>query len=705
MPEDSQQQSPKLTPTEGAEGRLDSWKEIAAYLKRSVRTVQRWEREEGLTVHRRGSAPNTRNHEAYNKANNNRTIKQVFAYRSEIDAWWGQFHPALANRTVPLWWRPGPAWLTAAIAILVVLIGLVWWVKPDFFAANEPRLQTPTRFVITPPPGAPLASHGSIDVVISADGKRVAYVAQHDDTTQLYVRPLDEFEARPIPGTEGARSFPFFSPDGEWLGFSAAGKLKKVSFRGEAPLTLCEVGSLWTGGGWNSQGTIIFAAREKTGPGGLYRVAATGGAPKSVATPDPEKGESKYTCPKFLPDGKALFFDVSLVDAASSPQIRVLSLETGEQKIVVEEGVNAYYAPTGHLLYQSKSGSLTAAPFDLETLAVTGNSVVIRGGIRGVDYTFSRDGTLVYVPGDDGLHTLVLVDRQGKERVVSQKSRAYYNPRISPDGRQVALTIGEEGKANVWIYDLEEDWFRRLTFEGEQNSGAVWAPDGKWVTFVSNRDGPNSLYRKWADGNSPAERLTTSQFGHFQASWSPDGGVLAFAAFNSGGSDSDIWILPSNADGKPRPLVTSPHFNFGPAFSPDGKWLAYSSNEKGRLRVYVSPYAEPDVKRLISGKEGGMFPLWSPDGSEVFYRAGDKLMVVSVQTTPTFSAGKPRVLFEASSGARATDFYGYDIFPDGQRFLIIKEAQKRQAQIHVVRDWFEELKRLAPNRAAGMLLP
>ncbi len=395
MPEDSQQQSPKLTPTEGAGGRLDSWKEIAAYLRRSVRTVQRWE-EEGLPVHRRNSAPNAQNHKANNKANNDRAIKQVFAYRPEIDAWWEQFQPALTNRRDPLWRRPGPAWLPAAVALLVVLIGLVWWVvRPDFFAANEPRLRAPTKFVITPTANAPLASHESIDVVISPDGKRVVYVAQHDDTTQLYVRPLDEFEARPIPGTEGAVAFPFFSPDGEWVGFSAAGKLKKVSLRGEAPRTLCEVGSLWTGGDWNSQGTIIFAARERTGPGGLYRVAATGGAPKRVATPDPEKGELKYTCPKFLPGGKALFFDAWLVEASSSPQIRVLSVETGEQKIVVEEGVNAYYAPTGHLVYQVRDMSVMAAPFDLATLAVTGDSALILEGVRGVDYTFSGDGTLV----------------------------------------------------------------------------------------------------------------------------------------------------------------------------------------------------------------------------------------------------------------------------------------------------------------------
>ena len=305
--------------------------------------------------------------------------------------------------------------------------------------------------------------------------------------------------------------------------------------------------------------------------------------------------------------------------------------------------------------------------------------------------------TLVYVPGGDGLPTLVLVDRQGKERVVSQERRKYYAPRISPDGRQVALGIAnaKERESHVWIYDLEEDWFRRLTFEGEENFGPIWTPDGKWITFTSNRDGPPNLYRKRADGDSRAERLTTSQFRQWPSSWSPDGGVLAFCAI-SPNNTAEIWILPMNADGKPRPLVTSPNFKNGPVFSPDGQWLAYFSQEEGRPRVYISADAEPDVKWLVSGKEGGFLPLWSPDGSELFYAAGNKVMVVSVQTTPTFKAGKPSVLFEASSL-----WYGFDIFPDGQRFLMIKGTAKGQAQIHVVRDWFEELRRRAPKAAAG----
>ena len=299
----------------------------------------------------------------------------------------------------------------------------------------------------------------------------------------------------------------------------------------------------------------------------------------------------------------------------------------------------------------------------------------------------SGDGTLVYVPDDaeSVQRTLVWVDRQGNERVVSEESGQYYGPRISPDGKRVALVIRKQSKRDVWIYDFEEDWFRRLTFEGD--CCPIWSPDGKWITFTSNRDGPNNLYRKRADGNSPAERLTTSQFEHVPGSWSPDGGVLAFSVRHSAQS-ADIWILPLNADGEPQPLVTSDYSNLSPQFSPDGQWLAYHSREGDRVQVYISACAEPDVKWLVSAKEGGSSPRWSPDGSELFYRArGRRIMVVSVQTTPVLRLGRPRVWFESSR------FYGFDTSPDGQRILMIKRTEPEARMIHVVRDWFEELTR------------
>ncbi|MDA2924960.1 winged helix-turn-helix domain-containing protein, partial [Acidobacteria bacterium AH-259-L09] len=593
---------------------------------------------------------------------------------------------------------------------LVLLMGLGWWMKPDLSPPSKPVPLT--KFVITPPPSAPLASLGSINLAISPDGRRIVYVARRDGTTQLYVRPLDEVVARPIPGTEGAEAFPFFSPDGESLGFFADGKLKRVSLKGGAPMTLCEAGPRWLGGAWNSQGTIVFSAGTETDPFGLYRVSATGGEPESLATPDTEKGELRYTCPKMLPGGKALLFDVR--DTDGRHQIRVLSLETGEQKIVVEESINAYYAPTGHLVYQQTrwadnnggNWSVVASLFDLERLEVMGASVPILDNVRGVDYSLSGDGTLVYIQAPAtrmwmlGDSSLVWVDREGRERVLSQESRKYRRPRLSPDGKQVALEVfnEEENGRDVWIYDLEADVFRRLTFDEDREASLSWTLDGKWITFVSR----GGLYRKRADGSRPTELLLKSPLPLplRDLSWSLDRSTLAFS------HRGDIWVLPMDGDKEPQPLITSPSEQGAPVFSPDGQYLAYSSTETGLNHVFVRSYPEPDVKWLVSDEEGGGKRLvWSPDGRELFYRSaspGGKMMVVPIATEPTFKAGKPRVLFEGAY------LVFYDISPDGQRFLMIKwqtEGGRKHSitdgtptrLIIVVQNWFEELKRLVPT--------
>ncbi|MDA2924374.1 hypothetical protein MYX65_06910 [Acidobacteria bacterium AH-259-L09] len=688
--EDSRGQHPVRPSWNDEDDRLDSWKEIATYLERTVATVKRWEKKEGCPVRRH----------VHDKQ------ATVYAYRSEIDAWLTDRRPEQERNGPRQWFAAfnGKQKAVGGIAIgtaFVLLATPMWWTKSDQFAPNEPSPRPLTKFVITAPPTAPLARTSTIDLAISADGRRIVYVAGSKGRTQLFVRPLDEVDARPIPGTEGAASFPFFSPDGEWVGFFADGKLKKVSLMGGPPITICEAGSGWLGGAWNAQDTVVFSADRA-----LYQVSAAGGKPESLATPDPEKGERGYYCPKFLPNGKALLFDVGV---GNSPrQIRVLSLQTGEQKVVVQKGINAYYAPTGHLVYQQgRTGgpnrTLMAAPFDLGRLEVTGNSVPILEGIRRVDYALSVEGTLVYVPASrlrSGQYSLVWVDREGGERVVSRKDRKYLSPRISPDGKQIALTIfnEEETGYNIWIYDLEADFLRRLTWKGDTNARHAWTPDGKWITFVSNRDGPTNLYRKRADGSRPAERLVSfeGQFAVVDPRWSPDGSVLAFSNW------VDIWFVPMDADRVPQPLITSPGAQRAPVFSADGQWLAYVSDETGGNHVYVRPYPEPDLRWLVSDEEGGGEPVWSPNGRELFYRSlsGGKMMAVRIETQPTFKAGKPRTLFDGPyflKFPRRRDVQDYDISPDGQRFLMIKEEKSAPTQLNVVENWFEELKRLVPT--------
>ena len=411
---------------------------------------------------------------------------------------------------------------------------------------------------------------------------------------------------------------------------------------------MCAAGHGWRGGSWNSQDTIVFSAYPKPSSYGfnlyrLYRVSAAGGQPEILVTPDPEKDEGSYTCPKFLPGGKALFLDVLDTDRGS--QIRVLSLETGEQKMVVEDGINAYYAPTGHLVYQWK-GNLLAAPFDLAKLQVMGNPVPVLKGIKGVDYALAVDGTLAYVPGGGPTRSLVWVDRQGTEELVTEDKGSYLQARISPDGKQMAILVSEDLGLHVWVYDLESDSFWRLTDERTANSSPLWTPDGQWVTFGSDRAGQHHLYRKRADGSSGAEHLATRQFPSYPYSWSPDGNALALTEGPSG--NLDISILLKEDGATPRPFLRSPENELRPQFSPDGQWIAYFLEENGSGNLYVRAYPQTDVTWLVLGNQGtrASMAVWSPDGSELFHYDGQKMMAVSVQMEPKLEASQPRVLFE-----------------------------------------------------------
>jgi Tol biopolymer transport system component len=278
--------------------------------------------------------------------------------------------------------------------------------------------------------------------------------------------------------------------------------------------------------------------------------------------------------------------------------------------------------------------------------------------------------------------------------VITQEDVSFGTPRISPDGKQVAVAISREGETqNIWIYDFQSESLRRLTFEG--GSVETWSPDSKWIIF-QGRDsaGLRAISRQLADGSGPIEHLTVpSGVPVLPQSLTPDGNVVAFV------KNADLWILQIEGDREPQPFITSPNSERFPKFSPDGKWIAYVSNELGPMNVYVSPYPKPDVKYLVSEEEGGGQPVWSPDGTELFYRIGNRMMVVSVETEPTFRPGRPEVLFEGryvNSRIRIWNPY-YDISPDGQRFLMIKDVEGRTGQINVVLNWFEELKRLVPT--------
>ena len=592
--------------------------------------------------------------------------------------------PTGATIKTPLWKRAFPSSIVVVVALMAIVT--VWILM-------GPTPQPVSKLVINPPATAPMGDAGGIDVAISPDGRNVVYPALNEGTVQLYLHPLDQFMPTPISGTEGAAS-PFFSPDGKSVAFFTPGELRRVSLQGGPPVTIAATPFIGIGS-WGSEDIIVFGSQ---GSGyELYRVSAGGGEPESLAVPDFDKGESGYRLPEILPGGEAVLFTIFGSDGW---QIAVLSLESGEQKILLEGGRQARYANTGHLIYEvAGSGALMAVPFDPERLEVTGDPAPLLQGVRNnpsqaVDYAFSNSGTLVYVPIQTDGQRLVWVDREGTERVVTQEQREFATPRISPDGRQVSVTIyDDDGRGDVWIYSIEQDSFSRLTFEGDLNATQSWSPDGKWIAFQYRSEGFRSVHRQLADGSGPPQQLTTpTPVAQHADSWSPDGRVLAVL------SDGNIWVVPIDGEGELQPLINSPDvFDCCSQFSPNGKWLAYVSQERGQQNVYVSPYPKPDVKYLVSDEEGGAQPVWSPDGRELFYRSGSKMMVAAVQTEPSFSVVKPRLLFEGSyvfSQFSPGKQY-YDISPDGQQFVMIKEAG--QAQINVVLNWFEELKRLVPT--------
>jgi serine/threonine-protein kinase len=603
--------------------------------------------------------------------------------------------PAKSARTLS---RGTLVWVVVSL-LLVAITGIaVWNLRPA-------PLQPVTRTVITLPPGQRLPAQSDLPapvIAISADGSRLAYVgATQGGSTQLYLRSMDSAEVRPVPGTEGAIS-PFFSPDGQWLGFFQIGTgiVRKISVNGGAATPVGTVPGPYAGIAWGSQGMVVFGTQGS----GLGQIPDAGGA--QVPLTRLGAGEAGHRWPDVLPGGRAVLF--SLWGGGPTGQdslIAVYSIGSGERRNFSIAGSYPHYVPSGHLVY-AQNGTLMAAPFDPDRLEVTGTGVprvesVLQFNTGVAHYRVSDRGTLVYLSGESGgvQRRLVWVSRNGAEQDVGAPPQAYGYPRLSPDGRRVAVELDSQ----IWLYDLARETLSKLTFEGSTNQNPTWTPDGRRIAFFSNREeAPMPMYWILADGSGGPERLSTRdpsrQSGnHVPRSWSPDG---QFLAFHVPGPETqrDIWVLRMS-DHKAEPFLRTRFVEGAPAFSPDGRWIAYISNESGRPEIYVQPYPGPGGKWQIS-TEGGSEPVWNPNGRELFYRSGSRMMAVDVTSQPTFAAGRPRMLFEGEYFAVQFPLTSaaYDVTADGQRFLMVKETQAPTAvtQINVVLNWFEELKRRVP---------
>jgi Tol biopolymer transport system component len=585
-----------------------------------------------------------------------------------------------AGATSVVGWRQAAMGALMAVVLLSIGSVAVWNLKPT-------PVKVVTRTVINLPPGDQLAVPDYPEIALSPDGSQLAYVAVRGNSRQIYLRPMDSFDARAVAGTEGANA-PFFSPDGQSLGFFAQGKLKRLSVSGGAVQTLGD-STVPGGASWGNRGSIVFGNAIGVP---LRQVPDNGGVPRA---PGPiQNGETVNLLPDFLPDGETVIFGVGSIIA---PRIAAVSTRTGKRTDLVSDAVDPKYATSGHLLFVHE-GTLMAAPFDASRISVTGTAVPVVENVMEVpfttvaQYSVSANGSLAYVPGGiQGGRRLVWVSRNGMEQELATPPRAYDSPRISPDGKRIAVSIAGQ----IWLCDVSRNTLTRFTFDGSANNRPVWTPDGKHIAFYSNKEGILNLFWQLADGTGGLERLISSPTLQVPQSFSPEGQWLAFQNIDPD-TLTDIWVLRMS-DRKAQPFLRTPFIEGDPRFSPDGNWLAYVSDESGRFEVYVQPFPGPGGKRQIS-TEGGSEPAWNPNGKELFYRSGDAMMAVDVATKPTFALGNPRMLFAGQYVPAPVPITNYDVSQDGQRFLMVKPEEKVISQINIVQNWFEELKQKVPPR-------
>jgi serine/threonine-protein kinase len=591
---------------------------------------------------------------------------------------------ALPGRVMPAKKRP-----RAAAALSVLLLGFAGLATFIWISSPSERPPLVTRSVIPIAPADSLSlEYGWASIAISPDGRTLVFSGTGEGVEQLYMRALDGDVAEPIPGTQAGRR-PFFSPDGRWLGFHVGGETKKVSLTGGAPFTLCSpCQSL--GSSWSSEDTIVSGE----GRSGLQSFSGNGGDPRTVTGADKERGERTLRFPEVLPGGKAVIFTAGGWDEATfdDARIEVVSLATGSKKVLIEGGSYARYAPTGHLIY-GRAGALFAVPFDLDRLEVTGAPVQVLEGVAtdpkngNAGFAISSEGTLVYAPGGAmGVHhRLVWADRQGRIEPATELTAALHSPRLSPDGERIALVV-EGAMGHLAAYDVPRGTLTRLTFE-ENVRTAIWTPGGTRLTYSWHSE----LFWQPADGSGAPEEL--GQKGEV-GSWSPDGKFLAFVAFVPGGDGSDVWLLPFSGDRTPRSLIDGKSNQYDPEISPDGRWLAYGSNESGRDEVYVREFPGLGQKTQIS-RNGGVSPRWSRDGRELFYVEDQvRLMFCEIRTDPTLAATRAAVAFEDKE--RRYLKLGYDLSRDG-RFLLVDENENWPVQLNLVQNWFADLERRVPS--------
>jgi hypothetical protein len=618
------------------------------------------------------------------------------------------------RRTAPAWRRALPWAITAACASALVAVVLSWapWRTPPATKVQRVSIDIGVD--------ASMTSNALDALAISPAGDVVTFVAQSGPTStpQLYVRRLDRLDATPLAGTDDAAS-PFFSPDGQWIGFFSDGKLKKIAVTGGAVVEVCSAPTP-RGAAWDKDGTIVLLPNRI---GGLMRVPDSGGVPQPLTSV--AEGELTHRWPQLLPRGKGVMFTggIGLNTNYNEGALLVQPLPTGPRVVVQRGAFHGRYLSTGHVVY-IHDGTLFAIPFDLDRLSATGpQAPVIAGVVSGAGtgaahFAISDNGTLVYLHGPSIMNAGILMqwmDQSGKTTPLRTTRVLWTNVAFSPTGDRLALQIlGTQ--ADIWVYDLARETLTPVTVDPAADVRPVWSPDGRYLAFGSARanNSSSNLYLQRSDGTGGAQRLTDGPNAQQPASWHPSGHYLMFEEVNPV-TNRDLMILPLDGDsrsgwkaGKPTAFLNGTFDEQQAAFSPDGHWVAYSSNESGRDEVYVRPFPGPGSRWQIS-TAGGYAPVWSRTRRELFYGGGSagtlaarQIMVAPyVADHDTFTAGKPRLWSEGRFQTRGPNNRMFDLHPDGTRFVLSAPEdmglQGKQNHLTVVFNFFDELRRLAPS--------
>jgi len=621
----------------------------------------------------------------------------------QLDEWVGTGSPPLTTSgataavvvPVSLWRRAVPLVISAAVG--GAAIGVTWALVGSARSIDE----SPIRLSVVPVASRPFAPNlFDRNIAISPDGSRIVYTAGAADEGKLVVRSINRVDGDVLAGISGARS-PFFSPDGQWVGFfQGNSQLKKIAVTGGPAITLCETDGPPRGASWGDDGTIVFATSNETT--GLLAVSDRGGDVHAITSADRSKGGGDHLHPEVLPGSRAVLFTIG------NEGLAVLDRSNGAFKVVLPgRGEQAHFISPGILTY-AEGARLRAVRFDPRSFRVEGDPVLAVDQIAtrssgSAEYSASKTGALVYVPGNNSAEEsrlLAWVDRQGHETPIAAPPRAYQEVRLSPDGNRLALGISDQ-QQDLWVFDLNRGTLTRLTFDASRESQPVWTPDGRRIAFSSDRDGSTrNLYWVTADGGGAPERLTTTDHDQAPNSFTPDGTQLLLKTRYAG---DDIESLTLGAN-QIRPVVQGPPPERNAEVSPDGRWLAYESWEVSPSQIYVRPFPAVDGGRWQIGGSGNK-PVWAPDSQSLYFLAGNSIMGVSIQTTPSFRSTNPVKVIDYQQLPFAADGRSYDILRDGTRFVVIKAPPPTSDQLAaeknltVVINWVSELQaRLGMSR-------